>query len=266
MIRWCSYCQRYLGEAPPFDDYAMTHGICDACFVSLDGGASFRGAERLVDYYGRLNLAGQGGQLPSAAAVLDEGIALGLRPVDLLMGLVQPALYQVGESWSSGKITVASEHAFTAMASALLALVTYKYPDAHAYRQSCQPRVLLIAAEGNYHTLGLQLVELMLVLERIPTFTVYPGIPAAEAVQLWRAMRPPVVGFSLAEAGQLGQVREAADAILSDASPPRLVVGGFPVREGLPAPHHAGIELLADPLALVESLRPAAQSGVNDSR
>jgi methanogenic corrinoid protein MtbC1 len=259
VIRWCSFCQCYLGEAAPFDDYAMTHGMCKACSASFAAGAEFGQAEKLVAFYRRLQLAGQGGEIPSASAVLDEGIGLGLRPIDLLMGLIQPALYQVGENWAAGRISVAGEHAFTAMASALLALVMYKYPDAQAYRQSHRPRILLVAADGNYHTLGLQLVELILILERIPTFTVYPGIVAAEVAQLWHGLRAPVIGFSVGVPAHLAGVEQAVELIAADggASVPRFVVGGFPVRCGSRPRVALPIEPLTDPLTLVAALRSA---------
>jgi methanogenic corrinoid protein MtbC1 len=258
VIRWCSFCQHYLGEAAPFDDYAMTHGICKACKESFAAGSDFGQAERLVDFYRRLQLAGRGGEIPSASAVLDEGIGLGLQPIDLLMGLIQPALYDVGARWAVGLTSVAEEHTFTAMASALIGLVTNKYPAAQAYRQSHQPRILLAAADGNHHTLGLQLVELILNLERIPTFTVYPGIVAAEVVELWRKLRPPVIGFSIALPAHLDGLHHAVELIDAEgpATAPRFVVGGFPIRGGSRPRAGLPIEPLGDPLALLEALRP----------
>jgi methanogenic corrinoid protein MtbC1 len=256
VIRWCSFCQRYLGESPPFDDYSVTHGICKPCSEAFDADDDFGRAERLVDLFRRLQAAGRGGQIPSASAVLDEGIALGLRPIDLLMGLVQPALYELGERWAAGETTVANEHAFTAMASALLALVMFKYPEAQTYRQSPTPRILLVAADGNYHTLGVQLVELILMLEHIPTFTVYPGIAADEVVELWRKTRAPVIGFSVGLPTQLSSVRDAVEAIARESSgiPPRFVVGGFPVRCGLRVHPDLPVETIHDPLALAATL------------
>lgn len=254
MIRWCSFCQRYLGEATPFDHYDITHGMCQGCAAAFSGGHDFSRAGRLAAFYDKLRVAGRDSKIPPASAVLDEGIALGLRPIDLLMGLVQPALYQVGEGWAAGQVTVAGEHAFTAMVSALLTLVMYKYPEALAHRQSQRPRVLLVAAEGNYHTLGVQLVELILILEGIPTFTVHPGIGAAEVVQLWRTTRAPLVGFSIAQPEQLKGVQDAVAAIAADAAPPRFVLGGFPIRSGLQVRRDLPIETLHDPLALLATL------------
>lgn len=31
MIKWCCYCQAYIGEKPPFNDYTFSHGVCVSC-------------------------------------------------------------------------------------------------------------------------------------------------------------------------------------------------------------------------------------------
>ncbi len=31
MLKWCTYCQEFQGEVPPFDTLASTHGICQNC-------------------------------------------------------------------------------------------------------------------------------------------------------------------------------------------------------------------------------------------
>ena len=31
MLNWCSYCQRFQGEVSPYDNLAITHGICATC-------------------------------------------------------------------------------------------------------------------------------------------------------------------------------------------------------------------------------------------
>lgn len=256
MIKWCSYCQRYIGDVPPFDDFNLTHGICEGCAAAAEAGAKLDHAHQLADFYGRLHRAGRGGEIPSASAVLDEGIRLGLRPVDLMMGLIQPALYSVGQSWAAGATTVAREHGFTAMAASLIVLIMQKYPEAAAYRQARRPRVLLVAADGNFHTLGVQVVELLLLLEGIPTFAVYPGVAAEDVLDLWQEVRAPVVGFSVAMPDQVLGVRRAVTRFVQACQRlPRCVLGGFPVRSGLLTDLPPPVEVMADPSALVALAR-----------
>jgi methanogenic corrinoid protein MtbC1 len=256
VIKWCAYCQRYMGDVPPYDDFNLTHGICEGCAGGRQAGPEIAAAARLADFYGRLCRAGRSGEIPQASAVLDQGIQLGLGPVELLMGLMQPALYAVGAAWAAGATTVAREHGFTEMAASLVALVMHKYPEATALRRAQRPEVLLIAADGNFHTLGIQLVEVVLLLEGIPTFAVYPGISAEDVWELWREVPAPVVGFSVALPDHVSGVDAAVGLFLQNSqTPPRFVLGGFPVRSGVRPRQELPIEVMADPRDLVTALR-----------
>jgi hypothetical protein len=31
MLKWCSYCQQFLGEIPDYEKLTITHGVCAAC-------------------------------------------------------------------------------------------------------------------------------------------------------------------------------------------------------------------------------------------
>ena len=31
MLEWCSYCQRFMGESAPYENFAITHGCCAKC-------------------------------------------------------------------------------------------------------------------------------------------------------------------------------------------------------------------------------------------
>jgi hypothetical protein len=107
--------------------------------------------------------------------------------------------------------------------------------------------------DGNFHTLGVQLVELILILERVPTFAVYPGIAAEEVYPLWDKVRAPVVGFSVALPIQVRGVRVAVERFIKErVELPRFVLGGYPVRNGLHTHPELPIETMADPRALLE--------------
>lgn len=68
-----------------------------------------------------------------------------------------PAIYQLGERWQLGRITIAEEHLASERLSRALARLSEWIPFA-----SDAPRVILTTAQGDDHTLGLSLVELCL--------------------------------------------------------------------------------------------------------
>ncbi len=70
---------------------------------------------------------------------------------------VAPVLVEIGVQWERGQITVLQEH----LASERLARGLARCAESIAPRLDA-PRALLVAAEGDEHTLGLSLVELVL--------------------------------------------------------------------------------------------------------
>lgn len=258
MIRWCAYCQRFLGETSPFDQYDVTHGLCDRCY-KLRRFEDDELNERMApirDLY--LRIAGQTTDGPhSPAQLLDEGLAHGLAPVDLLMGMIQPALYRMGRAWSLGQASVHEEHVLTAACSTLLTVLFERLPHLRELRQSHRPRVLLVNAEDNFHTLGLQVVELLLLSSGVPALAVIPGLPTREVAALVRSTRPVVLGVSVAVPRQFASLHEIATAVADLPSPerPQVVTGGFAVKQGIDLPDAAGLTLMANPHGLLELVK-----------
>jgi methanogenic corrinoid protein MtbC1 len=257
MIRWCAYCQRFLGEVEPLDDYAITHTICEACAAReaylLPQSASL---EAIQAFFMRVAQAGAEPG-PTAREIVAQGAALGLDPVDLLVGVMQPVLRRIGERWARSQATIAEEHRVSALCSMVIQTMLADDASMAALREARPPTVLLTVAEGNHHTLGIQVLEVVLLRHRIATYTVYPGLPAPEVVALARALRPRVIAISAAVPEQLGSAAAVAEQ-LADLPPgqrPRVVVGGRGLHDGAPLP--AGNALLAcrDARALLELVR-----------
>lgn len=248
MIRWCSYCQRYQGEVEPYEDFSLTHGVCASCVEGgavLDPGLPDR-VEPIKAFL--LRLARAGSDPGAAPALLEEGRALGVPWLDLLMGVVQPALYQMGVRWSASLASVAEEHRLTAVCASLITLVAEAQPGAGGLRQSTAPAALLVNAEDNFHTLGVQVVEVALLSAGVPVFCVYPGLPVREIAALAVSLRPRVVGVSVALPEQLGSVRELASLLDRTEGPrPTLVAGGHGVRRVAEARPGAGYSLCRSP-------------------
>lgn len=262
MIRWCAYCQRYQGEVEPYDDYSVTHTICEACeareaYLSKEPPS----LESIRRFLGRLGRVGTGPD-PTAAELVAQGAALGLDPADLLLGIVQPVLYQIGDRWARSEATIAEEHRVTALCSALIQLIADADPNVAALRQAQQPEVLLVVAEDNHHTLGIQILEVLLIRNRISTLTIHPGLPAEETVRLARSFSPRVVAISAALPEQLQPALRVANR-LAESTPgkrPLVVVGGLALRGESSLPEGAPLVRCRDPRALLElaSRREAA--------
>lgn len=229
MIRWCAYCQKYLGEKAPFDDYAVTHTICADCAAS--NGEALESTDRALElsaFYADLSKRALQNALPPLGEALQRAKELGVRPIDLLMGIIQPILYQIGTSWEDGSLSVAGEHAATAFFSTMTNAVRAADPGIDLM-ESRNPDVLLVNADGNYHTIGLVMVEVFLAMHGISSLLIHPGIPSSETIALCEALKPKALGISVSMEDHLTAL-DPINAWLEGRTNPVAVVGGFHIR------------------------------------
>ena len=235
MIKWCSYCQRYQGEIEPLESYAMTHGICPACVRKLkDRRFDDRFLVRVRTLGERIMTTVYDGGSLHVDGILDEGRNIGMRPIDLVIGVLQPSLYKVGELWASGDITVEDEHRFTRFALRMVEKITAQMPDALV--RAKRPLVLLARPESNEHTLGLHCVALHRATRNLSSRVLPAGVTAGELLSAVREAQPTILGLSVSMVDQFAAVREVYDALRSDDPDngriPKLVVSGLFLRTG----------------------------------
>lgn len=208
MIRWCSYCQMLLGEVAPLTDYALTHGICDACDARLEAGEHLKSTyEQHIELHRRLFRAARNGDISSCADIVEQGLSRGYSPSARLVGLMQPALVEIGSRWEVAEVSVSDEHRFTAWCEAAVALL----PE--AAKQAPGLDLLIVQAPGNLHDLGGRIAERVLGEAGLRCLALRPSMPLAELLARISALRPRWVGFSCALPRSLDAVRSAADAL-----------------------------------------------------
>lgn len=232
MIRWCAYCQRYIGESAPYDRYDFTHGICRQCVTThavLDDAGVAR-MRPVADYYLKVGEVAYQGDAPKE--LLEEGLGLGLDPWDLLMGIVTPALRRIGERWANGEVPPTAEFRLSQCTSDLLGLLSERQPHFRTLREAPRPEVLLVSPRGKGHNLGLQLVAFFLLNRGISVKVLPACLPTAELVAMAAHLEPRKVGISCALAEQLPPTREIVNALaeLPEGVRPLVYVGGFALR------------------------------------
>src|ERR1700733_13175672 len=112
MLRWCMYCQQFQGEVAPFSNFNTTHITCPSCKAKrraqLD--SEIQRSWMLRGLQEQLMEIGKSGDSLAAEECVDLAIRANVRPVDILVGLIAPLLYIIGEQWSLKTITVVDEH------------------------------------------------------------------------------------------------------------------------------------------------------------
>ncbi|WP_200249621.1 cobalamin B12-binding domain-containing protein [Thiococcus pfennigii] len=263
MIKWCSYCQHYMGEVEPLDDYRMTHGICPVCKQRLKARAADEQLGARIQALGERMMANAFERRPeNIDDLLREGRELGLRPIDLALGVLQPSLYRVGELWVAGVVTVEDEHRFTAFAKELLDKVSAQVPD--RLLRAPQPRVLLARPEGNEHDLGVRVLGLHLASEGIASRTLPEPCKAEQVLSAVHAWQPRIIALSVSMLQQIHSVEAIAAAVRAASAPgqaPEIVVGGLPFRNGRDLPMKQPVRTFRGVLEFLEHCREPASGG-----
>ena len=232
MLSWCSFCQQLIDEIPPYEDFSITHGMCAACAVNekalIESDVSH--ALMLRDVQARLFEAGRRGDLIEAERIIE------VCHVDILIGLIAPNLYKIGEDWKRGAVTVADEHRFTSFSERVFEIIANKIfselPD--GVEQTEQADILLINAPGNRHTLGIRILALWLLSKGASAHPVVRFLNVEEILTLVRTRRPRYLLISMALAEQRESVVTIAArvAALPANARPKIIVGGNAVKLG----------------------------------
>lgn len=142
------------------------------------------------------------------------------------VGVITPAMHEIGSLWARDALTVTEEHLATAVSEEVLAALFAAVLERPA---ASRERVLLAGVEGEQHLLGLRMVAD--VLEGAGFDVVFAGadVPAADLVALCREHRPAVVGLGASTPAIVPALLDTLEDLWALDEPPRLMAGGAAV-------------------------------------
>jgi methanogenic corrinoid protein MtbC1 len=137
-------------------------------------------------------------------------------------GFIRRSLYEVGDLWMGGWVSVATEHLATAITESLLGLV---YPRLFSQRRngriavvSCGPR--------EAHRIGAKMVADMFELNGWRGYYLGADVPASDLVNLIGEKQPEVVTLSIAMSANLEPLLQTAEAVRQRFPTLPILVGG----------------------------------------
>jgi len=142
--------------------------------------------------------------------------------------LVRRSLYEVGDLWERGRISVATEHLATAISESLLNLT---YPRLFARPRSGKSAVIA-CVPNEYHQIGGKMVADMFELNGWRGYFVGANAPVGDVIQLVAEKRPEVVALSGATSFSLAKVISAAAEIRAAFPEVAILAGGQAFRWG----------------------------------
>jgi methanogenic corrinoid protein MtbC1 len=156
-----------------------------------------------------------------AAALAEQALSVSGSRVAIFADLLQPALFEVGELWYSGKLGVAEEH----RATAIVASIVDRLPSTPSPAGSRPRRRCLLAAVGEeQHLLGLRLVALTLADDGWEVQHLGTSVPLPELLAFAGRTRPHLVGLSASYLPSVQPLARAIQALKALGAP--VLVGG----------------------------------------
>jgi methanogenic corrinoid protein MtbC1 len=191
-----------------------------------------------------------GSDYPAAQQRLRQAMSDGATLADVFVDLVQPALYEVGFAWETGRITAAQEHLASAMVSRLLASLS------DGAETGSGRLAVVTTAPTETHEFGAWMVADILRGSGWEVRFLGSQLPTAEILHFLRSVKPQLLACSVTLEVHLPSMRELVEGIRSDEALSSLpvLVGGQAFSGGESVWRATGADALAgDARSVVET-------------
>jgi methanogenic corrinoid protein MtbC1 len=158
----------------------------------------------------------------AARRAIDAALSGGLAVPRIYLEVLQPALYEIGHSWSVGDVSVADEHSATSVTQSLLGMLG---PSMRTAPKDGRLAVVTGSPEER-HALGVQMVADFLEGDGWEVLNLGASTPASDLARMADAERPDVVALSTATPAGLPGAAEAVATLLALDPRPLVVLGG----------------------------------------
>ena len=234
MLKCCAYCQSFLGEIQPYNNFDLTHGICSECeaaYPNLFDARVVLNAKALRSIFRELFEAGRRNDVELAERLIEQAWAAKFKPIDILLGLISPMLYKIGADWERDQLTIEGEHRFTTFCERVVNLISCRLLTDPA-KVVGNEQIVVVNAPGNLHTLGVHVLRLW--LESRGHRTSLVGGNAEVVISSILRARPKFLLMSIALPEQANSVLDLVERLRAAAPSvaPKVVVGGYAVKVG----------------------------------
>jgi len=161
-----------------------------------------------------------GGEIEAA---MQEGKGL----ATVSVGLIQPAMYEVGRLWQHNEITVAQEHLATSVSQSLMA----KAFGRADFQAPVERTALFSCVEGNFHTLGLRMVSDAFEVEGWDVDFLGGNTPISALIEMVDRAPVDLVGLSISLYVHYETLVETIGKMRAELGSrcPSIAVGGLPL-------------------------------------
>lgn len=114
--------------------------------------------------------------------------------ITIYEGVIKPAMYEVGELWEAGKISVASEHLASAIVETLLGHLYYRIIKNSGTNKMV---VVVTSVEEEVHQIGAKMVSDMFEIHGWTSHFLGANTPIDELLDFVTKVNPTIIGLSM---------------------------------------------------------------------
>jgi MerR family transcriptional regulator, light-induced transcriptional regulator len=174
----------------------------------------------------------------AAETTIREAMEAKLTSAEIDERIIAPALWQIGELWERGEITVADEHLATEISIRVIALQREAQRVAETRRAR---RVMLATPEGERHVVALRMAGNLLSGAGYWTVMLGPDVPAEALAGSVLRHQPDVICLSVTMPAVAVQMMDSILEVQSACPTAQFVVGGRGLTSFLRTPSGVGI-------------------------
>ncbi len=165
------------------------------------------------------------GNRKSATQIVLDAMAREKNLVDVAIGVIQPAMYEIGALWQNNRITVAQEHLATAITQNAMAR---SFADAD-FAAPLNRKALFACVPANHHSLGLRMVSDAFEVAGWEVQFLGADVPARDLLAQLAHWRPEMLGLSLSLPGQIKTARLLVQQLRAELGNqcPAILAGGL---------------------------------------
>ncbi len=147
-----------------------------------------------------------------------------LKLIDIEVGIIQPAMVEIGFLWQQNKLSVAQEHLATAISQNVLAKAFAKAE----FAAPSDRKVICACAEGNHHALGLRMISDAYEVSGWDVSFLGADTPNSSIISQVDKEKPDALALSVSMPHQVLGVKELINQLRADMGGqlPAIILGG----------------------------------------
>lgn len=140
--------------------------------------------------------------------------------------VIADAMYSIGDLWETNEISIAQEHAATAITQFVLTQISAESIKAFQIEGK---KAAVFSVESNTHYLGIQMIKNLFNVYQIQTFDFGSNVPNSDIYERIETLGVDLVAYSVTMPEHIDKAIELSETLqmLDPATRPVVIVGGY---------------------------------------